>query len=70
METTKKKSIHISIDKNLKSDGEQLFEELGMNMTIAITFACYIWSKNCYYKTVSSRLMLVKILRITGILTE
>ncbi len=37
METTKKKPIHISIDEELKKDAEQLFDELGMNMTTAIT---------------------------------
>ncbi|MDA9460959.1 putative DNA-damage-inducible protein J [Enterococcus mundtii 3F] len=37
METTKKKPIHISIDEDLKKDAEQLFDELGMNMTTAIT---------------------------------
>lgn len=37
METTKKKLIHISIDEDLKKDAEQLFAELGMNMTTAIT---------------------------------
>lgn len=37
METTKKKPIHISIDEDLKKDAEQLFAELVMNMTTAIT---------------------------------
>lgn len=37
METMKKKPIHVSVDENLKHDAEQLFDELGLNMTTAIT---------------------------------
>lgn len=37
MKTTKKKPIYISIDENLKKDADQLFDELGMDMTTAIT---------------------------------
>lgn len=37
MEKTKKKPIHVSVDENLKNDAEQLFDELGINMTTAIT---------------------------------
>ena len=37
MESIKKKPIHISVDEDLKADAEQLFDELGLNMTTAIT---------------------------------
>ena len=37
METTKKKPIHVSIDKGLKNEAERLFDDLGLNMTTAIT---------------------------------
>lgn len=34
---TKKRPIHISVDEDLKKDAEQLFDDLGLNMTTAIT---------------------------------
>ncbi|MCB5955520.1 type II toxin-antitoxin system RelB/DinJ family antitoxin [Enterococcus sp. CWB-B31] len=37
MSTTKKKPIHISVDKDLKEQAEMLFNDLGLNMTSAIT---------------------------------
>ncbi|WP_348922555.1 type II toxin-antitoxin system RelB/DinJ family antitoxin [Enterococcus rotai] len=36
MPTVKKKPIHISVDEDLKEQAEQLFNELGLNMTSAI----------------------------------
>jgi DNA-damage-inducible protein J len=35
--TTKKKPIHVNVDENLKEEAEQLFDDLGLNMTSAIT---------------------------------
>lgn len=35
--TTKKKPIHVNVDENLKEEAEQLFNDLGLNMTSAIT---------------------------------
>ena len=37
MATTKKKPIHVNVDENLKEEAEQLFDDLGLNMTSAIT---------------------------------
>lgn len=37
MKTTRKKPIHVTIDEELKSEAEQLFDDLGLNMTTAIT---------------------------------
>ncbi len=37
MAITKKKPIHINVDENLKEEAEQLFDDLGLNMTSAIT---------------------------------
>lgn len=37
MGTTNKKPIHISVEANLKDNAEQLFNDLGLNMTTAIT---------------------------------
>ncbi|WP_071130435.1 type II toxin-antitoxin system RelB/DinJ family antitoxin [Enterococcus timonensis] len=37
MGTTNKKPIHISVEANLKDSAEQLFNDLGLNMTTAIT---------------------------------
>ena len=39
MATTKKKPIHVNVDENLKEEAEQLFDDLGLNMTSAITKA-------------------------------
>lgn len=36
-ERRKRDLIHVSVDGNLKNDAEQLFNELGINMTMAIT---------------------------------
>ena len=36
MPTVKKKPIHISVDEDLKEQAEQLFNELGLNMTSTI----------------------------------
>ncbi|NSS11066.1 type II toxin-antitoxin system antitoxin, RelB/DinJ family, partial [Enterococcus faecalis] len=36
MATTKKKPIHVNVDENLKEEAEQLFDDLGLNMTSAI----------------------------------
>ena len=33
----KKKPIHVNVDENLKEEAEQLFDDLGLNMTSAIT---------------------------------
>jgi DNA-damage-inducible protein J len=35
--TKKKKPIHVNVDENLKEEAEQLFDDLGLNMTSAIT---------------------------------
>ncbi|MDN3128800.1 type II toxin-antitoxin system RelB/DinJ family antitoxin [Enterococcus faecalis] len=37
MATKKKKPIHVNVDENLKKEAEQLFDDLGLNMTSAIT---------------------------------
>lgn len=37
MGTANKKPIHISVEANLKDNAEQLFNDLGLNMTTAIT---------------------------------
>lgn len=37
MSVTKKKPIHIAVDEDLKNEAEQLFNDLGLNMTTAIT---------------------------------
>lgn len=35
--TVQKSPIHIKVDSSLKNEAETLFEDLGMNMTTAIT---------------------------------
>lgn len=35
--TTQKKPIHVNVDETLKEEAEQLFDDLGLNMTSAIT---------------------------------
>ncbi len=37
MATTQKKPIHVNVEENLKEEAEQLFDDLGLNMTSAIT---------------------------------
>lgn len=37
MKTIDKKPIHIKVDAEIKEEAEKLFDELGMNMTTAIT---------------------------------
>lgn len=37
MSSTVKKPIHVSVDETLKKEAEQLFDDLGLNMTTAIT---------------------------------
>lgn len=37
MATINKKPIHISVETSLKEEAEQLYSELGMNLTTAIT---------------------------------
>lgn len=37
MSTKKKKPIHITVDEDLKEEADKLFNDLGLNMTSAIT---------------------------------